>query len=149
MNEPFRETQMGLPRKRSWWSRNWAWFIPAGCISALALLAGFVWLILSFVAGMMKSSDAYKQALARARANPAVVDALGQPIREGFFVSGSINVNGPSGHADLAIPIAGSRGQGTIFLVAHKAAGQWSYSTLVVEIDQTHQRFDLLKEWKE
>src|SRR5690242_7952002 len=112
----------------SWWTRNWKWFVPAGCLSLLALLGAFIALTLSFVFGMMKQSDAYQQALARAKASPAVVEALGQPLKEGFFTSGNINVNGPNGDAELAIPISGPKGGGTIYLEANKSTGEWSFS---------------------
>jgi hypothetical protein len=49
----------------------------------------------------MKSSDAYKRALAKAKADPRVVNALGSPITDGFFVWGKTNVSGSSGYADL------------------------------------------------
>lgn len=92
----------------------------------------------------VKSSDVYKDAFARARAHPAVTEALGSPIREGFLVSGNTNVTGASGEANLSIPIAGPKGNGTIYVAARKSLGQWNYSGLVVEIANTHQRIDLL-----
>jgi len=92
----------------------------------------------------MKSTDVYKEALARAKADPAVIEALGSPISDGFLMSGNTNVNGASGEANLAIPIAGPKGKGTIYVSATKALGQWNYSGFVVEIGQTHQRIDLL-----
>jgi hypothetical protein len=94
----------------------------------------------------MKSSDVYKGALARAKAEPAVVEALGSPIKDGMFVSGSTNVNGASGHADLAIPIYGPKGEATLYVVAEKSFGAWNYSNLVVEIKKTKERIDLLHE---
>jgi Cytochrome oxidase complex assembly protein 1 len=93
----------------------------------------------------IKSTDPYKDALARAKMHPAVIEALGSPIKEGFFVSGNTNVNGASGDANLAIPISGPKGKGTIYAKATKSLGRWSYSDLVVEIQATGKRIDLLK----
>src|ERR1700676_3344233 len=131
--------------KGTWWTRNWKWFVPTGCLSLLALFALFVCSIVLIVFGAMKSTDVYKDALAKAKANPAVIEALGSPIKEGMFVSGSTNMNGPSGESDLAIPISGPKGKGTIYLKAQKSLGRWNYSDLVVEIQETKQRIDLLK----
>jgi hypothetical protein len=119
--------------------------MPACCLGALALFAVFIVLIVTLVFGMIKSSGVYKDALAIARAHPAVVRALGSPIKEGIYVMGSINVSGPSGHADLAIPISGPKGKGTIYAKASKHAGQWTFSTLVVEIKGTNERIDLIE----
>jgi hypothetical protein len=58
---------------------------------------------------------------------------------------GSISVSGSSGQADLAIPISGPIGKGTIYAVASKAAGQWTFSKLVVEIKATKERIDLIE----
>ena len=77
--------------------------------------------------------------------HPAVIEALGSPIKEGFFVSGNTNVNGAAGEANLAIPIFGPKGRGTIYAKAAKSLGRWSYSDLVVEIHPTRNRIDLLK----
>lgn len=92
----------------------------------------------------MKSTDVYKEALARTKANPAVIEALGSPITEGFLVSGNTNVNGASGEANLSIPVSGPNGKGTVYVAASKSLGRWNYSGLVVEIGKSHQRIDLL-----
>jgi hypothetical protein len=72
-----------------------------------------------------------------------VVDALGEPIEPGWYMSGSINVSGSSGEADIMIPISGPRGTGRIYAVATKSAGRWSYEILEVEIDGQPERIDL------
>ena len=118
-----------------WWSRNWKWFVPAGCLTLILLFCLFIALIFTVVMGSMKSSDAYKQAVAKAKANPEVVAKLGAPIEEGWFVSGNINVQNNSGNADLQIPISGPRGKAVIHAVASKTAGKWEYSRLTVAIE--------------
>jgi hypothetical protein len=142
------ETPPPLPPepKRSWWTRNWKWFVPTGCLTIIALFVAFIMSIILIVFGAMKSTDVYKDAVARAKANPAVIEALGSPIKEGMFVSGNTNVNGASGEANLAIPISGPKGKGKIYVVATKAAGEWKPSVLAVEIETTKERVDLLHE---
>lgn len=108
-------------------------------------MAGLIAFVLTIVFGVMKSSDVYKEALARAEASPAVAEALGTPIKAGYFTSGNINVNGPSGNADLSIPISGPKGKGTIYVEAGKSADRWSFSLLEVEIAGTQERIDLLQ----
>ena len=112
----------------------------------LLLAVGFIFVIVSIVFGAMKSSDAYKAALAKAKADPRVVNALGSPITDGFFVGGQTNVSGTSGHADMTVPISGPNGKGTIYFVASKFAGQWTFSKLMVEVAKTGQRIDLIED---
>ena len=119
--------------------------MPVGCLTVALLFLVFVGSILLIVFGAMKSTDVYKEALARAKADPTVIEALGSPIKDGFLISGNTNVNGASGESNLAIPISGPKGKGTIYVAANKSLGQWNYSGLVVEVGQTHQRIDLLQ----
>jgi Cytochrome oxidase complex assembly protein 1 len=134
-----------LTPRPNWWKRNWKWFVPAGCLSMLVLFVAFVGSIALIVFSAMKSTDVYKDALARAQAHPSVTEALGSPIKEGFLVSGNTNVNGASGEANLSIPISGPNGKATIYVAANKSLGRWNYSALIVEIAKTHQRIDLLQ----
>jgi Cytochrome oxidase complex assembly protein 1 len=144
------ETPPPLPDqpKRNWWTRNWKWFVPTGCLTMLVLFVVFISSIVLIVFGALKSTDVYKDAVAKAKANAAVVEALGSPIEEGMFVSGSSNVNGASGESNLSIPISGPKGKGTIYLSAKKSAGRWEYDSLVVEVQKTRERIDLLGQAK-
>ena len=119
--------------------------MPLGCFSILVSFVAFVASIALLVFSAMKSRDVYKEALVRAKANSAVIEALGSPIKDGFLVSGSTSVNGASGEANLSIPISGPNGKGTIYVAANKSLGRWNYSGLTVEIAKTHQRIDLLQ----
>jgi cytochrome oxidase complex assembly protein 1 len=122
---------------------NWPRCLLAGCLGMLFLAASVFFVIVSIAFGAMKSSDAYKTALSKAKGDPRVVNALGFPITDGFFVWGTTNVSGSSGYADLTIPIAGSKGKGTIYFVASKFAGEWTFSKLIIEVGKTGERIDL------
>jgi hypothetical protein len=137
-------TQPATPNP-SWWTRNWKWFVPLGCFTVALLCLAFVGSILVIVFSAMKSTDVYKDALARAKADPAVIEALGSPIKDGVLVSGNTNVNGAAGESNLSIPISGPKGKGTIYVSAIKSLGRWNYSGLVVEVGQTRERIDLLQ----
>ena len=130
--------------QKNWWSRNWKWFVPTGCLTMLLACAGFVTLIFSIVLGSLKSSDVYNESLAKARTNAQVTAALGTPVEPGFWVSGNISVENSSGNADLSIPISGPNGSGTIYVTATKSAGRWNYSTMICEISSSGNRVNLL-----
>jgi len=112
--------------------------VPLGCFTVALLFLVFVSSGLVIVFSAIKSTNVYKEALARAKADPAVIEALGSPIKDGFLVSGNTNVNGASGESNLAIAISGPKAKGTIYLSANKSLGQWNYSGLVLEVRQTH-----------
>ncbi|PYL20142.1 MAG: hypothetical protein DMF44_15200 [Verrucomicrobia bacterium] len=109
--------------KTNSWKRNWKWFVPLGCFTMALLFLVFVGSILVIVFSAMKSTDVYRDALAHAKTDPAVIEALGSPIKNGFLVSGKTNVNGASGESNLAIPISGPKRKGIIYVSANKSLG--------------------------
>jgi len=91
--------------------------------------------IFLLVFSVLKSSDVYKTALARAKSDERVITAIGTPIHDGLVPSGKTNVNGASGEADIAIPISGPKGKATIYAVGRKSEGKWEFSKLAVQIE--------------
>lgn len=139
---PLTPSSVPAPPRRGWWSRNWKWFVPAGCLTLIAVFVAFILCIVFFVFSVIKSSDAYKTALERAKNDQRVIAALGTPIKDGLVPSGKTNVNGSAGEADIAIPISGPKGKGTIYAVGTKSGGQWEFSKLSVQI-QNGETIDL------
>lgn len=137
-----------LPRqaKKGWFSRNWKWFVPLLVVVSVLLVAGFVVGIVASVFGLMKSSDAYKKAVARVNADPQVISALGEPVQEAMFFTGNVNLTNDSGHANFVIPVSGPHGKGTLYVIADKSAGSWTFSTLSVEVEGSGQKIDLNNE---
>ena len=66
-----------------------------------------------------------------------------------MFLSGNINVNGPSGEAKIEIPIHGPKAKGTIYVEATKSAGKWNYSLMQVAVEGEDTRIDLLHDMQE
>jgi len=131
-----------MPRS-NWFGRNWKWVVPLGCLLPVLFAGGCGLLAFLFATGIMKQSDAYKIALARAQANPAVIEAIGSPILQTGVVSGNSNVSGAVGEANLSIPLSGPKGRATLYVEAKKSADRWLFQTMVVEIEKTGDRIDL------
>jgi hypothetical protein len=134
---------MDQAAQQNWWSRNWKWLIPVGCLGSLVVCVGFVVLLVVIIFGAIKGSDPYTEGLARARASAEVKNLLGEQIEPGFWLTGKIEVSGPSGKADLAIPLSGPKGAATLYVIATKEAGKWEYSTLEVAPDDGGPRIKL------
>ena len=140
------QTQMppSSPPRRSWWSRNWMWAAPVGCLAPVLICGGLITVLMITIFGMMKSAEPYTASLAAAQAHPQVQAALGTPIEAGAMVTGEINLENSSGHADLSYSISGPQGEGTVYVAGDKSAGQWTYDTMTVQIEATGERIDLL-----
>ena len=130
--------------KKSWLSRNWKWVVPLGCLIPIIAIGGFISVIFLGVSSLMRSSVPYQQGLEEATTDPEVVEQLGEPIEAGWFTQGSISTNNASGEADLAVPLNGPEGEGTLYIVAEKQAGQWQYQRLEVAVSDSEERIDLL-----
>ena len=99
--------------------------------SAAVLLIGlFVGGLLAIIFGALKSSEPYQHGVQIATNDPRVIAELGAPVKPGWLFRGSIQSSGSSGSADLNIRLQGSKTQGTLYVVARKSAGRWTYECL-------------------
>jgi Cytochrome oxidase complex assembly protein 1 len=108
-----------------------------------------LWVGLSLSGGiaafvLMTNSDTAKLAIATAQSNVALAERLGRPLKTGWFISGKIEVTPASGHAELAIPVSGPKGRGTIYAESHKRAGVWQLEMLEFVSKGSSERLDLL-----
>lgn len=118
--------------------RNWA---RAGLI---VFLAG-CFLVYS-LATMMKNNDAYRMTMAQITANDRVITEFGEPIEAGWFVTGSIHVNGSGGEANLSIPISGPKCEGRVLSRSEKIEGEWHIHLLVVQSECSNAPIILINE---
>ncbi|MCA9110292.1 MAG: hypothetical protein KDA52_10110 [Planctomycetaceae bacterium] len=123
--------------------RKW-WLIPVGCLGAVVFCCGLPLMILPIVFGAIKSSTPYQESLTRVQANPACQQLLVEPIAPSFLVSGSINVNGPEGHAAFSYDVSGPQGTANVVLDADKVDGKWIFNTLMVHPSEGGASIDLL-----
>ncbi len=119
-----------------------------GCALIMTLVFAFVIGIAVFAFSLMRQSDAYQLALAKAKASPQVQRILGQPIEAGWFFTGSIQVSsdstGSSGSANLSIPLSGPKNRGVLYAVAKKQNGEWVFTELALRVDGSKIVIDLL-----
>jgi hypothetical protein len=129
------ESVVEKPR-HGWARRHWKSILGVWLGLALSGAA------LAFI--MLRDSEATRLSVTTAEENPTLSEHLGRPFKTGWFISGSIEVQPGSGHAELAIPISGPKGSGTIYAEARKQAGLWHLLTLQFGMDGSSERLDLL-----
>ena len=121
-----------------------------GCLRII----GFI--VLMFVCGAlglalftipMRTSDVAQIALDAARANPQVVQEMGEPIDIGLFITGSISTQGLSGNTNLSIPISGPKKNGMLYVAGIRANGTWQFYTLAVQVDGSNETIILQNEY--
>jgi Cytochrome oxidase complex assembly protein 1 len=123
-------------KPRSWLRAHWKLVLAVWLGLALSgAVAAFV---------LMSNSEVVKLALSVAESNPMLAERLGQPLKRGWLVSGSVEVTPASGHAELAIPVSGPKGSGTLYAQARKRAGLWHLEDLQFGSEGSSERLDLL-----
>lgn len=111
-------------------------YAALGCGGLLLAVVLFVAAIFFFVFSMMKGSDPYKEAVRRSQHDARVVAKLGAPVETGWFTGGNISTTaGGSGHAELTIPLHGSKGKGSLRVEATKTNGTWTYQVMRFRAD--------------
>ncbi len=123
----------------TWW-QNWRKAILLGIV----LIVGIGAIFYSVAMHIFTSSYAYREALLRVQNSQTITSSLGSPIETGYIILGEVNSTGPAGYATLQIPIHGPNGRGTIYVEANEHLGVWKLTGLIVEINQSGRRVDLL-----
>ncbi|WP_412060932.1 cytochrome c oxidase assembly factor Coa1 family protein [Rubrivirga sp. IMCC45206] len=96
--------------------------------SVLALLVGVGLFMAAVWAGcstVLKANDAYERGLATALADPVVEKTLGAPVRESWFINGSIEGDGMRTEGAWSTRIRGTEHSGTLHIRGYKTHGQW------------------------
>ena len=132
--------------------RSGTWLTRATTGALLFGVVAFARLFLSVFFRGFKSSQVYKEAVARARSNSEVRRELGEPVRPGWWVNGSLRVSGPSGIARFSTPLHGPAGQAMLHVQAQKVADRWRFEVLEVAVQGRSERIRLLEDgsqWRE
>ena len=153
MNQPQPQYGSSFPQQqqqKGCLGRNWKWMLPVGCLGLIIMVVAFGVGVFFFAMSAVKSSEVYQYALEKAKADPTVIEELGEPIKDGWFVQGSISTSGSSGNARFQIPISGPKKSGTIYVLASKDAtangiDDWVYSTLEVDVKGRPERIQLVE----
>ena len=129
---PNAESPMQQP---NWFSRNWKWLLPVGCLVPMVCCGVFGFGTYFAVTKVIQSSGAYAGAMEKVNQNADVAAALGSPVMPGFGMSGEIKENNGNGKADFTVPLKGSKGSGSLHVVAQKMGpgSEWRFDSIDVE----------------
>ena len=130
------------PAQPNWFSRNWKWLLPVGCIVPMMCCGVFGAVAYFGASKMIQGSPVFLSAMVKANANAEVEATLGTPLSPGFGINGSMKEENGKGMADFSMPVEGPKGKGTLVVKARGNGGDWDYETLVIEAGG--KRIDLL-----
>lgn len=122
-----------VPPRRSWFSRNWLWFVPLLFVLLFLLCAGLCVGVIGTAFVTLKHSEPYRVALERVQQDPQVIQRLGEPIREASWVPvGEVHTEDGGGSANLSFRVAGPKGEADVRTEARRRGGQWETTVLEV-----------------
>jgi hypothetical protein len=120
--------------QRSWWSRNWKWAAPVGCLGLIGSCGCLTVALIALGFASAKSSTPYEQALSIAKSDSEVQATLGQPIESSFSMQSSIRMGDGQSTAEFSVPLHGSKTDGVLRIEATKSGKDWEYQVLQVEV---------------
>ena len=123
-----------VPGEKDWLDEHPHSRLTIGALFVVLSSAVFIVGVLCLVEYSFHHYTVTVQAVERAKNNPQVIQALGQPIKVGWVIKGNIHMKNSNGYADLRIPIFGPNGNATIVLYAREIEGTWKFTTLRMEI---------------
>ena len=125
-----------LVPQRGWWSRNWKWVVPVGCLGTLASCGCLGAAIVVMGLSSLTKLGAYTEAVAIATSDAEVRRELGTPIDTGWPRQSSVSSNNGRTQARFSIPLDGPQADGTLHVDAEKEDdSEWRYRTLDVELE--------------
>ncbi|CAL2092953.1 Cytochrome oxidase complex assembly protein 1 [Tenacibaculum sp. 190524A02b] len=137
---------MSHQEQKSWFSRNWLWFIPlSGCLGILLLFFIGVGTLIFGVSKAFTNATPIEYAMEQASKNEKVIQVLGDPIEKDGFPNGNISLNNDDGEVDFSLPVKGSKGKATIIIRGIKSNGKWIFEDLYITIKETQEEINLLE----
>ena len=138
-----------LVKQESWFTRNWKWALPLGCLSTIGLFV--VGIILFGIIGFSKifngNNDVTSKAIDLINNEQVIVQQLGSPIDSNGMMQGAISTTNDGGNADISVPLKGPNGTGTMFIKAVKVNDKWNYERIAVQIDKTNEIIEIQKKY--
>lgn len=92
----------------------------------------------------MLKGEAFERSFVSISQNTEVIEVVGEPIKAGYFVMGSIQTSGANGAASLQYSISGPKGEGDVYVKANKEMEAWSLYNVVVHIPETDERIQVV-----
>ena len=109
-----------------------------GALSVLTGLVGvalFMALVWAGCSTFLTNNGAYERGVASALADPVVEKALGAPVRESWFINGSIEGDGMTSRGTWLVRLKGERSGGTLRVVGYKTDGDWRVVSMALDAD--------------
>jgi len=134
--------------EKSWWKRNWKWFIPS--VTVLSTLAIILSLFASPIPDIAKAyadNSIHENALLKARKNQQIIETLGvlEPIDKMAIFEGFVLYSNNNNTVNLTIRVKGTKGKGKMDITANKVNENWSYQKIAIRIKEPKKTISIIQ----
>nr|WP_314895589.1 cytochrome c oxidase assembly factor Coa1 family protein [uncultured Flavobacterium sp.] len=138
--------------EKSWWGKNWKWFLPT-----LTLIFSLLfWLILSLsmdgnvtdIAQAYSDNSLYEKAIEKAKTNQRVLEVIGEiePIDKLAILEGNAIYSNNNNSVEFSVRVKGSKGKGKMDISADKNGSEWKYKKISIRIKEPKEEIQILKD---
>ena len=137
--------------EKSWWKRNWKWFLPT-----------FILMFLLFLGLILNSSvngnvtdivQAYSdnsliaKAVEKAKINQRVIELIGEiePIDNLAILEGTAIYSNNNKSVQLSLRIKGNKGKGKMDILADKNGNEWEFKKINIRIRKPKTEIEVLE----
>jgi hypothetical protein len=136
--------------EKSWWKRNWKWFLPT-----IVLMFGIGLVLTSSIDGNVtdfaqaySDNSLYEKAVEKAKANERVLEVLGdlESIDKLVIIEGNAKYSNNNNSIELSVRVKGNKGKGKMDISAVKKGTEWVYKKINIRIKQPKEEIQILND---
>ncbi|MFV8347801.1 cytochrome c oxidase assembly factor Coa1 family protein [Flavobacterium sp. ZB4P13] len=136
--------------EKSWWKKNWKWFLP----TALFLIGTVLFTSLSIdgdvtdIAKAYSENSLYEKAIEKSKTNKRVLQLLGnlKPIDKLAIIEGNAKYSNNNNSIELTVRVKGSKGKGKMDISADKKGAKWKYKKISIRIKHPEEEIKIIND---
>jgi hypothetical protein len=137
--------------EKSWWNKNWKWFLPTLILFFLLfsfLLSSTINGNITDIAQAYSDNSLYEKAIEKAKTNKRVLEVIGEiePIDQLAILEGNAIYTNNNNTVALSIRIKGDKGKGKMDILAERNGTAWNYKKINIRIKEPKEEIQIIKD---
>jgi hypothetical protein len=139
-----------LIKNKSWWKKNWKWFIPISGVFMIVVTSVFVSGFDKTLGDFSKAyldSELYDNALKIVRENNRVKETLGhiEPINNMTILNGYVEYSDSNNYIKTTIKVSGEHGKAMLDIIADRVNNEWIYKKINIRIKNSPEKKEIIE----
>lgn len=139
-----------LIEQKSWWKKNWKWFVPLSGISIILiaiLVSSGVGEIGTNLVQAYSDTELFENALEKVKSDKRVAELLGEiePIDKLAILEGVVMYSNENKTVNLSIRVIGTKGKAKMDISADLINNKWDYKKINIRIKKPIENKQIIK----